>query len=56
MTRDLAAADRDALPCDLETAKDGNVPLHQRSRFGLQREARLGQDGPRRWTMLRAPR
>jgi hypothetical protein len=56
MTRDHAAADRDTLPCDLETAKDGNVSLHQRSGFGVQREERLGQDGARRWTMLRAPR
>lgn len=52
----LQEADRDALPCYLETAKESNVSLYQRFGFEVRREERLGRDGPRFWTMLRAPR
>lgn len=52
----LQAADRDRLPCYLETAKESNVSLYQRFGFAVLREQRLGRDGPRFWTMLRAPR
>lgn len=52
----LQEADRAALPCYLETAKESNVSLYQRFGFEIRREERLGKDGPRFWTMLRAPR
>jgi ribosomal protein S18 acetylase RimI-like enzyme len=52
----LQAADRDGLPCYLETAKESNVSLYQRFGFEVLRERTLGTDGPRFWTMLRAPR
>lgn len=56
LRRRLQEADRGALPCYLETAKESNVSLYQRFGFGVLREQRLGKDGPRFWTMLRAPR
>lgn len=52
----LQEADRAALACYLETAKESNVSLYQRFGFEVRREERLGRDGPRFWTMLRAPR
>jgi GNAT superfamily N-acetyltransferase len=52
----LQAADRDGLPCYLETAKESNVSLYQRFGFEVLRDRQLGKDGPRFWTMLRAPR
>jgi ribosomal protein S18 acetylase RimI-like enzyme len=52
----LQEADRERLPCYLETAKESNVSLYQRYGFEVLREQTLGQDGPRFWTMLRTPR
>ncbi len=52
----LRAADRQGLPCYLETAKESNVSLYQRFGFEVLRHPKLGKDGPRFWTMLRAPR
>jgi len=52
----LQAADRDGLPCYLETAKESNVSLYRRFGFEVLRDQKLGKDGPRFWTMLRAPR
>ncbi len=52
----LQAADRDRLPCYLETGKESNVALYQRFGFEVLREGRLGTDGPPFWTLLREPR
>ena len=51
----LARADRDRLPCYLETAKEINVDLYKKHGFEVLREVAIGGDGPPMWTMLRKP-
>lgn len=51
----LARADRDCLPCYLETAKEINVDFYKKHGFEVLREVALGGDGPPMWTMLRKP-
>ena len=51
----LARADRDRLPCYLETAKEINVDFYKKHGFEVLREVPLGGDGPPMWTMLRKP-
>jgi GNAT superfamily N-acetyltransferase len=50
----LHEADRAALSCYLETARERNVSFYLRFGFRILREERMGRDGPRFWTMLRA--
>lgn len=52
----LDAADRARLPCYLETARERNVSFYLRFGFRMLRDERMGRDGPRFWTLLRAPR
>ncbi len=51
----LAKADRDRLPCYLETAKEINVTFYKKHGFDVLREVPVGGDGPPMWTMLRKP-
>jgi ribosomal protein S18 acetylase RimI-like enzyme len=51
----LARADRDRLPCYLETAKEINVEFYGKHGFDVVREVPMGGDGPPMWTMLREP-
>jgi ribosomal protein S18 acetylase RimI-like enzyme len=51
----LARADRDRLPCYLETAKEINVDFYRNHGFEVLQEVPLGGDGPPMWTMLRKP-
>jgi len=51
----LARADRDRLPCYLETAKEINVTFYKRHGFEVLQEVPIGGDGPPMWTMLREP-
>jgi len=51
----LARADRDRLPCYLETSKEINVTFYKKHGFEVLREVPLGGDGPPMWTMLRKP-
>jgi GNAT superfamily N-acetyltransferase len=50
----LERADRDGLPCYLETAKQANVGFYERLGFRAERDgARLAPGGPTHWTMRR---
>lgn len=51
----LRQADRDRLPCYLETARERNVSFYLRFGFRILRDEKLGQGGPRFWTLLRPP-
>ncbi len=51
----LAQADRDRLPCYLETSKEINVTFYRRHGFDVLREVAMGGDGPPMWTMVREP-
>ncbi len=51
----LARADRDRLPCYLETAKEINVDFYKKHGFEVLREVDLGGDCPPIWTMIREP-
>jgi hypothetical protein len=43
------------LPCYLETALERNVAFYLRFGFRILRDERMGREGPRFWTLLRAP-
>lgn len=51
----LEQADRDRLPCYLETGKEINVTFYQKHGFEVVKEGDLPLGGPRWWTMLREP-
>ena len=51
----LEQADRDRLPCYVETGKEINVTFYQKHGFEVLREGNLPLGGPRWWTMLREP-
>ena len=51
----LEQADRDRVPCYLETAKEINVTFYKKHGFEVVREIDLPRGGPRLWTMLREP-
>ena len=52
----LAQADREGLPCYLETMKPRNVTFYQKHGFEVVVEDDLPKGGPHYWTMKRAPR
>ena len=51
----LQGADRARLMCYLETARERNVSFYLRFGFRILRDERMGRNGPRFWTLLRAP-
>jgi ribosomal protein S18 acetylase RimI-like enzyme len=51
----LERADRDRLPCYVETAKEINVSFYQKHGFEVIVEDDLPGGGPRFWTMKREP-
>jgi len=51
----LEQADRDRLPCYLETAKEINLDFYKKHGFEVVRKIDLPQGGPPVWTMLREP-
>lgn len=51
----LEQADRDRLPCYVETGKEINVTFYQKHGFDVLKEGNLPLGGPRWWTMLREP-
>ena len=51
----LARADRERLPCYLETAKEINVSFYKKHGFEVVVEDDLPGGGPRFWTMKREP-
>ena len=51
----LERADRDRLPCYLETAKEINVSFYKKHGFEVVVEDDLPGGGPRFWTMKRDP-
>lgn len=51
----LQEADRSRQACYLETARERNVSFYLRFGFRILRDERMGRDGPRFWTLLRAP-
>ena len=52
----LARADRDRLPCYLETMNPHNLPFYRRHGFGVVEDADFPGGGFHYWTMLRRPR
>lgn len=51
----LARADRDGLPCYLETADPANLAFYARFGFELARRVQLIPDGPPHYSMRRPP-
>ncbi|MFQ5472638.1 MAG: N-acetyltransferase, partial [Dehalococcoidia bacterium] len=51
----LEQADRDRVPCYLETAKEINVKFYGKHGFEVVRKIDLVGGGPPVWTMLREP-
>lgn len=51
----LDRADRENLPCYLETAKERNLPFYRKHGFEVVVEDDLPRGGPHFWTMLRQP-
>ncbi len=51
----LAQADRDHLPCYLDTNNERNIPFYERSGFEVVLQGRADPAGPRVWGMLRQP-
>jgi GNAT superfamily N-acetyltransferase len=49
----LDRADREALPCYLETSEERNLRFYERLGFKVVESARLGAGGPEAWAMLR---
>jgi ribosomal protein S18 acetylase RimI-like enzyme len=49
----LDRADREALPCYLETSEERNLRFYERLGFKVVESARLGDGGPEAWAMLR---
>lgn len=52
----LAEADRDGLPCYLETAEESNVGFYEKHGFETIRSGTAPGTPVRYWTMLRSPR
>jgi GNAT superfamily N-acetyltransferase len=46
-------ADRDRLPCYLETAVESTLPLYERHAFRVEIRGRVPPEGPPIWAMLR---
>jgi GNAT superfamily N-acetyltransferase len=51
----LALADRQALPCYLETNNEKNLPFYKHYGFTVTGHAQAGRDGPQPWGMRREP-
>jgi GNAT superfamily N-acetyltransferase len=51
----LARADAEGCPCYLETDSERNLRFYARHGFTVAREGVIGKDGPRVWTLRRAP-
>jgi ribosomal protein S18 acetylase RimI-like enzyme len=51
----LAQADKDALPCYLETCNEKNLSFYKQSGFTLFDHGKACPDGPDTWAMLRTP-
>jgi ribosomal protein S18 acetylase RimI-like enzyme len=51
----LELADRERVPCYLETAKEINVRFYEKHGFEVRRKIDLPRGGPPMWTMLREP-
>jgi GNAT superfamily N-acetyltransferase len=49
-------ADRDRLPCYLETAVESTLPLYERHAFRVEIRGRVPPEGPPIWAMLRPAR
>lgn len=52
----LAHADRESVPCYLETSERRNLAFYERHGFVVVEEATLGKGGPPAWAMLRKSR
>lgn len=48
-------ADRDGVPCYLESSNPANIPIYQKFGFEVLRELRVWTDGPPVWLMVRKP-
>jgi ribosomal protein S18 acetylase RimI-like enzyme len=51
----LALADRESMPCYLETSERRNLAFYERLGFVVLEEATLGKGGPTAWAMRRWP-
>jgi len=51
----LEKADRERVPCYLETAKEINVTFYEKNGFEVVQKVDLPRGGPPVWTMLREP-
>ena len=51
----LEKADRERVPCYLETAKEINVRFYEKHGFQVVKKVDLPRGGPPVWTMLREP-
>jgi len=49
----VARADRERLPCYLETAEGGNLPFYRAHGFEVAAEGEVPGGGPHFWTMIR---
>ncbi|MEO1657942.1 MAG: GNAT family N-acetyltransferase [Pseudomonadota bacterium] len=52
----LRLADAEGMPAYLESSKRENIPLYERHGFEVVEEARIADDAPQFWPMLRQPR
>ena len=52
----LARADREGLPCYLDTAKERNLAFYRRHGFEVRDEQQVPGGGPRVWALVREPR
>lgn len=52
----LERADREGLPCYLESSKPENLPFYNRFGFEVTSEFRIDEDAPPMWAMWRDPR
>jgi ribosomal protein S18 acetylase RimI-like enzyme len=48
-------ADRDKLPCYLETTQHSNLPIFEKLGFQTRQQAHVPEDGPHLWGMVRDP-
>ncbi len=51
----LNQADREGLPCYLETSTEGAICFYKKNGFDVLRSYKLAQDSPSLWTMKREP-
>lgn len=56
MRRQLAVADRQAMPCYLESSKEKNIPFYRRFGFEVRGEIRIPNGGPTLYPMWRRAR